>query len=169
MHIRIATHYCLRRIYVKSYYISSMAQIPVLFCAIGLGRESKIIMRKRIAAGVLALSLALIPVGASAASYRGNGYCVKTFKTTGGKVTASVSYAKNTGVLQDTVQCIANSSGSIGVNVKCCYNETVYKTKTLVNTDSLSSLEATKKVSSSYCYGKLALSGDTKNTLYADE
>lgn len=125
--------------------------------------------RKRVVAGLLALSLACIPVGASAMSYRGNGYICKTFKTTGGTVTGSVTYTKNTGLLKDTVKCIVRTSGNIGVKVKCCYNETVYKTKTLVNGASLSEKEGTKKVSSTYCYGKLSLSGDTQNTLYADE
>lgn len=126
-------------------------------------------MRKRVIAGLLALSLTLIPVGASAMSYRGNGYCGKTFKTVSGSVTGSVKYTKNTGILQDTVECSANTSGSIGIVAKCCYNETAYYTKTLVDTDMLDRTKAKKKVSSSNCYGKLSLSGDTQNTLYADE
>lgn len=125
--------------------------------------------KKRIVAGLLALSLALIPISANAGSYRGSGYLCKTFSTSGGKVTASVSYAKNTSLLKDTVQCIANTSGSIGVVTKCYYNENLYKTKTLVDKDSLLASEATKSVSSTYTYGKLSLTGDTSNTLYADQ
>lgn len=123
-------------------------------------------IRKRVVAGLLALSLVCIPVGASAMSYRGKGYICKSFKTTGGTVTGSVTYTKNTGLLQDTVKCTVRTSGNVGVIVRCCYHETAYKTKTLVGGDSLT---ASKNISSSYCYGKLSLSGDTKNTLYADE
>ncbi len=126
-------------------------------------------IRKRVVAGVLALSLACIPVGASAMSYRGKGYCIKTFKTSGGQVTASVSYAKNTKLLKDTVQCIAHTSGNIGITAKCYYNEKLYKKKTLVGKASLTEGETKRDVSSTYCYGKLSLSGDIKNTLYADE
>lgn len=121
-------------------------------------------MRKRVVAGLLALSLACIPVGASAMSYRGNGYCGRTFKTNVGTIVAAVSYAR--GILQDNVKCTVRTTGNVGVTVRCCYHETAYKTKTLVGGDSLT---ASKNISSTYCYGKLSLSGSTKNTLYADE
>lgn len=127
-------------------------------------------MRKRIVTGILALSLALIPVTANAMSYRGNGYCCKTFyPAIGGKVTASVSYAANTSLLKDTVQCTVYPSANLGITARCCYNETQYKTKTLTNGISLTAEETKKNVSSTYTYGKLSLSGDTTNTLYADE
>lgn len=126
-------------------------------------------MRKRVVAGLLALSLACIPVGASAMSYRGNGYICKAFKTTGGTVTGSVTYTKNTGLLKDTVKCTGRTTGNIVVKAKCCYHETVYREFTLVGDDHFSAKDATKNISSTYCYGKLSLSGDTKNTLYADE
>lgn len=123
-------------------------------------------IRKRVVAGLLALSLVCIPVGASAMSYRGKGYICKAFKTKGGTVTGAVTYTKNTGLLQDTVKCTVRTSGNTVVKAKCCYHETAYKTITLVGGDSIT---ATKKISSTYCYGKLSLSGDTQNTLYADE
>lgn len=126
-------------------------------------------MRKRVVAGLLALSLALIPVGASAASYRMKNYCSKGFKTGSGSLTASVKYTKNTGILKDTVECSTNTYGSIAVKVKCCYNETAYYTKILVGDNALDRTKAKKKVSSTNCYGKLSLTGDTQNTLYADE
>lgn len=128
-------------------------------------------MKKRIVAGLLALSLTLIPVGANATtypmSYRGKGSCSKSFKTASGRVTGNVTYTK--GILKDTVKCSATTSGSIGVTATCCYHETVYKKKVLVDSDSLKDSDATKKIASYYCYGKLSLSGDTRNILYADE
>lgn len=126
-------------------------------------------MRKRITAGLLALSLALIPTGAYAASYRAKTYCSKGFNTKDGGLTASVRYTKNTSLLKDTVECSVNTHGIIGIIAKCSYNETVYKEKELVNGDSLSREQTRKKVSSTNCYGKLSLTGDVHHTLYADE
>ena len=126
-------------------------------------------MRKRIIAGLLALSLALVPIGASAASYRAKTYCSKGFSTKDGGLTASVRYTKNTSIGKDTVEFSVNTHGIIGIKAKCCYNETCYMTKELVNGDSLSKEQTRKKVSSTNCYGKLSLTGDVQNTLYADE
>lgn len=126
-------------------------------------------MKRKILAILLCSSLMLIPVGANAASYRAKSYCCKTFNCGSGKVTASVSYVKNVSLLKDSVECIAYTSGSCAVNAKCCYNETKYYSKTLVDQDSLDKKEAKKKVANANTYGKLVLSGDTTNTLYADE
>lgn len=127
-------------------------------------------MRRRIVAGFMALSLLCIPVGADAMTYRATGYCSRSFSMGGGNITASVSYAKNTGVLKDTVECIAHTSGNATIDAKCYYHETCYKTKHLVGIDSLTAKEGRKVVSSTNRYGKLSLIGhDTTNTLYADE
>lgn len=127
-------------------------------------------MRKRIVAGLLALSLLCIPVGADAMTYRATGYCGKSFNMGGGSITASVSYAKNTGVLKDTVQCIAHTSGNATIVVTCYCQEDDYFGKTLTGTDSLTAKEGKKVVSSVNRYGKISLRGnDTTNTLYADE
>ena len=138
------------------------------FLAIKEGEQT--IMRKRIAAGLLALSLLCIPVGADAMTYRATGYCSRSFNMGGGSVTASVSYAKNTGVLKDTVQCIARTSGNAVILAKCYYHETCYKSKNLIGSDSLAGAEGKKVVDSTNRYGKISLLGnDTTNTLYADE
>lgn len=123
--------------------------------------------RKRIVAGLLALSLALLPMSASAMSYRGKNYCCKGFSTKKGSVTGSVKY--NAGTFKDTVKCYVRTTGSIGIEAKCYYHETQYTSKTLVDDDTLLEKNATQKVSKTYRYGKLSLTGDTQNTLYADE
>ena len=126
-------------------------------------------MKMRALAGALAVSLALIPVNVNAKSYRGSGYCCKTFKTSGGQITASVSYAKNVSLTKDQMECIAYTSGNIYVGASCYYNEKNYKYKFLEGKDRLTAVETRKKISRSYTYGKLSLSGDVQNTLYADE
>ena len=111
----------------------------------------------------------IIPSCAFAGSYRGNSYICKSFNTVQGHVTASVSYAKNTSLRKDTVECKANTSGTIGIYAACSYNEKVYHRAVLTNSDHLDSSKAKKQVDSLYSYGKLSLTGDTTQTLYADE
>lgn len=127
-------------------------------------------MRKRIfTLAAMSVMIFTSVAAVSANSYRGSRYCVKTFNTSGGKVTASVSYAKNTSLLKDTVVCIAHTSGDIAVTAYCSYNENLYKTKFLSGTDNMTEKETRKNVSNAYTYGKLHLDGDVNHTLYADE
>lgn len=124
-------------------------------------------MKRKLLLAVLGLFLTTTPVCVHAATYRANGYIGKNFGK--GKVIASVSYAKNTSIRKDTVICMVTVDSKTAVDARGYYNETEYIHKSLVNGDRMSASEGKKEVSSIYCYGKLALSGDVHHTLYADE